>query len=51
MDVVMKIVKVPTGNSGPHQNVPITPIIVEDAVLVTAAAGKDAAAKQPAAKK
>jgi len=51
MDVVMKIVKVPTGNSGPHQNVPITPIIVEDAVLVTAAAGKDASAKQPAAKK
>ena len=54
MDAVMKIVKVPTGNAGPHQNVPLTPIVIEEVVLVTASAApaaKDASAKQPSAKK
>ena len=52
MDAVMKIVKVPTGNAGPHQNVPLTPIVIEEVVLVTASAApaaKDASA--PSAKK
>ena len=34
MDVVMKIAKVQTGNSGMHQNVPRDPVIVESATLV-----------------
>ena len=34
MDVVMKIAKVPTGNSGFHQNVPREPVIIESATLV-----------------
>ncbi len=53
MDVVMKIVKVPTGNTSQHKNVPLTPIVIEDVVLVAAAAtpaAKDASAKQPAAR-
>lgn len=28
MDVVDKIAKVPTGNNGPHQNVPVTPVVI-----------------------
>ena len=36
MDVVMKIAKVQTGNSGMHQNVPREPVIVESATLVAA---------------
>ena len=35
MDVVMKIAKVQTGNSGMHQNVPREPVVVESATLVT----------------
>jgi cyclophilin family peptidyl-prolyl cis-trans isomerase len=50
MDVVMKIVKVPTGNSGPHQNVPLTPIVIEDAVMVTASTPDTAASKSSAKK-
>ena len=34
MDVVMKIAKVQTGNSGMHQNVPREPVVVESATLV-----------------
>ncbi|MBV8031013.1 MAG: peptidyl-prolyl cis-trans isomerase [Betaproteobacteria bacterium] len=34
MDVVNKIVGVPTGNQGMHQNVPRTPIVIESATVV-----------------
>ena len=34
MDVVNKIVAVPTGNSGMHQNVPRTPVVIESASVV-----------------
>ncbi len=34
MDVVNKIAAVPTGNSGMHQNVPRTPVVIESATLV-----------------
>ena len=33
MDVVDKIKLVPTGNSGMHQNVPLTPVIIRQATL------------------
>lgn len=33
MDVVDKIRKVPTGNKGPHQNVPTQPIVIQSATL------------------
>jgi cyclophilin family peptidyl-prolyl cis-trans isomerase len=36
MDVVNKIVSVPTGNSGMHQNVPRTPVVIESASVVGA---------------
>ena len=36
MDVVNKIVSVPTGNQGMHQNVPRTPVIIESASVVSA---------------
>ena len=36
MDVVNKIVAVPTGNQGMHQNVPRTPVLIESATLVGA---------------
>jgi peptidyl-prolyl cis-trans isomerase A (cyclophilin A) len=36
MDVVNKIVSVPTGNQGPHQNVPRQPVIIESASIVGA---------------
>ncbi len=49
MDVVMKITKVATGNSGPHQNVPLTPIVIESASLVATAPA--AAEKSQPAKK
>jgi cyclophilin family peptidyl-prolyl cis-trans isomerase len=29
MEVVDKIAKVPTGNAGPHQNVPVKPVVIE----------------------
>jgi peptidyl-prolyl cis-trans isomerase A (cyclophilin A) len=34
MDVVNKIVAMPTGNQGMHQNVPRTPIVIESASVV-----------------
>jgi peptidyl-prolyl cis-trans isomerase A (cyclophilin A) len=34
MDVVNKIVSVPTGNQGMHQNVPRTPVLIETASVV-----------------
>ena len=34
MDVVNKIVNVPTGNAGMHQNVPRTPVVIESMTLV-----------------
>ena len=36
MDVVSKIVGVPTGNQGMHQNVPQTPVVIESASVVGA---------------
>ncbi len=36
MDVVNKIVAMPTGNQGMHQNVPRTPIVIESASVVGA---------------
>jgi cyclophilin family peptidyl-prolyl cis-trans isomerase len=36
MDVVNKIVAVPTGNSGMHQNVPRTPVLIESMTVVGA---------------
>jgi peptidyl-prolyl cis-trans isomerase A (cyclophilin A) len=33
MDVVDKIRAVPTGNQGPYQNVPITPVVIQQATL------------------
>ncbi len=35
MDVVDEMAKQPTGNHGPHQDVPKTPIIIEKAVIIT----------------
>jgi peptidyl-prolyl cis-trans isomerase A (cyclophilin A)/peptidyl-prolyl cis-trans isomerase B (cyclophilin B) len=34
MDVVNKIVSVPTGNRGMHQNVPVQPVVIEAATVV-----------------
>jgi len=36
MDVVDKIAKVPTGNAGPHQNVPREPVVIESATILPA---------------
>ncbi len=36
MDIIDKIAKVPTGNAGPHQNVPREPVIVESASILPA---------------
>ena len=36
MDVVQGIAKVPTGNAGPHQNVPRDPIVIESASILPA---------------
>ena len=33
MEVVDKIKAVPTGNKGPHQNVPVTPVLIRKATL------------------
>jgi hypothetical protein len=45
MDVVDRIVAVPTTESGGHQNVPITPVLIKSARVVSSAA----AAPKPAA--
>lgn len=34
MDTIDKIRTVPTGNKGPHQNVPITPLLINSAIQV-----------------
>ena len=34
MDVVDKIKDVPTGNRGPHQNVPLTPVTITSARVI-----------------
>jgi cyclophilin family peptidyl-prolyl cis-trans isomerase len=36
MDIVQGIAKVPTGNAGPHQNVPREPIVIESASILPA---------------
>ena len=36
MDVVQQIAKAPTGNAGPHQNVPREPIVIESATILPA---------------
>jgi len=36
MDVVNKIVAVPTGNRGGHQNVPVKPVVIQSVRIVTA---------------
>jgi cyclophilin family peptidyl-prolyl cis-trans isomerase len=43
METVQKMLQVPTGNAGPHQNVPRQPIVIERARLV-----EDAPAAKPA---
>lgn len=35
MDVVEKIARVPTGNKGPHQNVPKEPVIIESVNIIS----------------
>lgn len=35
MDVVDKIAKVPTGNVGPHQNVPLEPVIIQSVKIIS----------------
>ena len=35
MDVVDKIAQVPTGNSGMHQNVPQTPVVIESVKIIS----------------
>jgi peptidyl-prolyl cis-trans isomerase B (cyclophilin B) len=35
-DVIEKIVKVPTGNAGQHQNVPREPVVIESATVLPA---------------
>ena len=35
MDVVDKIAKVPTGNAGPHQNVPTTPVVIQSVKIIS----------------
>jgi|WetSurMetagenome_2_1015567.scaffolds.fasta_scaffold07651_2 cyclophilin family peptidyl-prolyl cis-trans isomerase len=49
MDVVDKIAAVATGNKGPHQNVPVKPIIIES--MTRAAQEKPAAPAPPPAQK
>ena len=36
LDIVQKIATVPTGNVGPHQNVPTTPVLIESVKLLPA---------------
>ena len=45
MDVVEKMLQVPTATTGPHQNVPRQPIVIERARLLADAAAKPAKAK------
>lgn len=34
LDIVQKIARLPTANSGPHQNVPTTPVLIESVKLL-----------------
>ena len=45
MEVVQKMLQVPTSTAGPHQNVPRQPIVIEQARLLDSAASKPAKAK------
>ncbi len=36
MDIVDRVAKVPTGNAGPHQNVPREPVVIESATVLPA---------------
>ncbi len=45
MDVVQKMVQVPTATMGPHQNVPRTPIVIERARVLEASPAKPKPAK------
>ena len=36
LDIVQKIARVPTANSGPHQNVPTTPVLIESVKMLPA---------------
>lgn len=40
IDIVQKVAKVPTGNAGPHQNVPTTPVLIESVKLLSVPAKK-----------
>mgnify|MGYP003945219071 FL=1 len=40
MDVVDKIKAVPVADKGPHQNVPVTPVVIESATLLKTAPAK-----------
>lgn len=40
LDIVQKIAQVPTGNTGFHQNVPLTPVIIESVTVVPAKESK-----------
>ena len=42
MDVAQKIVNVPTTVRGPHQNVPVKPVVIESARMIEAGASKPA---------
>lgn len=35
MDIVDKIARVPTGRTGPHQNVPQTPVVIESVKIIS----------------
>ena len=35
MDVVDKIAKVPTGNAGPHQDAPTTPVVIQSVKIIS----------------
>ncbi|QDX80676.1 peptidyl-prolyl cis-trans isomerase A [Denitratisoma sp. DHT3] len=40
MDVIQKIAQVPTGNAGMHQNVPLTPVVIESITVLSAKESK-----------
>ena len=46
MDVVQKIAKVQTGNKGPHQNVPMQPVVIQSVKVPPAAPAKAESAKK-----
>ena len=47
MDVVDRIAGVPTGNAGPHQNVPRQPVVIESARLLPSDDAGEAGTAQP----